>query len=53
MYNECLDSVSLDCDQETVMEICGKLSGGAGPFSIDAVTLQMWLLCYVKASQIL
>jgi len=45
--------VELDCTEEMVQDITGKLQGGAGPSSVDALALKKWLLNYGAASQIL
>ena len=45
--------VELDCTEEMVQDIAGKLQGGAGPSSVDALALKKWLLNYGAASQIL
>jgi hypothetical protein len=50
-YDECLDSVPVDCSEEVVSEIANKLHGGAGPGSVDALSLAKWLTRYGKASQ--
>ena len=52
-YDECLDSVPVMCEQETVKEMASKLRGGAGPGSVDVSTLSMWLLRRGKYSQML
>ena len=48
---ECL--VELDCTEEIVQDIAGKMQGGAGPSSVDALALKKWLLNHGAASQIL
>ncbi|KAL7526623.1 hypothetical protein ACHAXR_001569, partial [Thalassiosira sp. AJA248-18] len=50
-YDECPNAIPVDCSAEIVEEVAGKLSGGAGPGSIDALMLKKWLLRYGKASQ--
>ena len=52
-YDECLDSVPVTCEQETVEEMASKLRGGAGPGRVDASALSMWLLRRGKYSQML
>ena len=52
-YEECPDSVPVDCSEEVVVEIANKLHGGAGPSSVDALSLSKWLQRYGKASQVL
>ncbi|KAL7531461.1 hypothetical protein ACHAWF_003777, partial [Thalassiosira exigua] len=50
-YDECPSSVPLDCTEETVQLVAGKLGGGAGPGSVDAVQAKDWLLHHDRASQ--
>ena len=52
-YDECPTSVPVDCSQEIVSLVAGKMSGGAGPSSVDALMLKNWLLRHGKASQVL
>ena len=52
-YDEMDCFVELDCTEEIVQDIAGKLQGGAGPSSVDALALKKWLLNYGVASQIL
>ena len=52
-YDERLDSVPLDCDQETVTEVTGKMSRGAGPSGVKTVKMNKWMLRYGKPSQAL
>ena len=52
-YDECLNSVPVDCTEETVEEVAGKLSGGAGPGSVDAIAMKNWLLRHGRPSQVL
>ena len=48
---ECPTSTPVDCTAEIVEEVAGKLNGGAGPGSVDAVMMKKWLLRYGRASQ--
>ncbi|KAL7549341.1 hypothetical protein ACHAWF_012611, partial [Thalassiosira exigua] len=50
-YDECPSSVPLDCTEETVQLVTGKLGGGAGPGSVDAVQVKDWLLHHGRTSQ--
>ncbi|KAL7523721.1 hypothetical protein ACHAWF_002319 [Thalassiosira exigua] len=50
-YDECPSAIPLDCTQETVKEVAGKLQGGAGPSSVDAIAGKDWLLHHGRASQ--
>jgi hypothetical protein len=50
-YEECRTSTPVDCTAEIVEEVAGKLNGGAGPGSVDAVMMKKWLLRYGRASQ--
>jgi hypothetical protein len=50
-YTECLDSIPVDVTQETVLEVTAKLSGGAGPGSVDALALKKWFTQHGRASQ--
>ena len=52
-YTECLDSVPVDCTTEIVEKVAGKLRGGAGPGSVDAIAMGNWLLRHGKFSQLL
>mmetsp|Transcript_6981 Transcript_6981/g.15290 ORF Transcript_6981/g.15290 Transcript_6981/m.15290 type:complete len:118 (-) Transcript_6981:1657-2010(-) len=52
-YDECLDSVPVDCLGEIVGEMASKLRGGAGPGSVDAIAMENWLLRHGKSLQIL
>ena len=52
-YATCRESVPVDCTQEMVEEVAGKLQGGAGPSSVDAIAMRKWLLRYGKPSQML
>ena len=36
----------VNCDQEIVQGVAGKLRGGAGPSPVDGLTLGEWLLDY-------
>ena len=47
-YAECLDSVPVDCTTEIVEKVAGKLRGGAGPGSVDAIAMSNWLLRHGK-----
>ena len=52
-YEELPGMLSVNCDQEIVKTIAGKLSGGAGPDSVDGKTLKHYLIGHGKASQTL
>ena len=52
-YEECPAMMPVDCGQDIVMVMAGKLSGGAGPSSVDGLALGKWLLDYGRASQAL
>ena len=52
-YEEVPASIPVDCSQEIVAEVASKLSGGAGPGSVDGLMMKNWLLRHGKASQIL
>ena len=41
--------VPVDCSVENVEVVDRKLRGGAGPSSVDAVSIQKWMLLYGKA----
>ena len=43
-YDDHLYSVLLDCNQETVIEVVSKMSGGTYPSSVGAVEMNKWLL---------
>ena len=43
-YPECPASMTVNCTVENVEEIAGKLRGGSGPSSVDALMLSKWLL---------
>ena len=46
-------SIPEDCTEEIVKVIAGKLGGGAGPSSMDAIPVKGWLLRHGRASQVL
>ena len=52
-YEEGPGMLAVNCDQEIVKTIAGKLSGGAGPNSVDGRTLKDWLIHHGKALQTL
>ena len=52
-YDEYKSTIPVDCTEEIVGVVAGKLGGGAGPGSGDAITIKSWLLRYGRASQIL
>ena len=52
-YTERPVMLTVNCDQEIVKTIAGKLSDGAGPDSVDGRTLKDWLIHHGKASQTL
>ena len=39
-YAEMACHIELDCTEENVQDIAGKLQGGAGPSSVDALVLK-------------
>ena len=52
-YEELPGMLAVNCDQEIVKTIAGKLSGGAGPNSVGGRTLKDWLIHHGKALQTL
>ena len=52
-YDDVPAEMMVDCDQEIVQGVTGKLRGGAGPSPVDGLTLGKWLLNYGTASQAL
>ena len=44
------EGVPLDCDQSILQVVAGKLSGGAGPNSVDGIALKRYLLNYKEYS---
>ena len=52
-YVERPGMLAVNCNQEIVQTIAGKLSGGAGPNSVDGKALKGWLLYHGKALQTL
>ena len=40
----------MDCDQDILQVAAGKLSGGAGPNSVDGIALKRYLLNYKEHS---
>ena len=43
----------MDCGQDIVLVMTGKLSGGAGPSGVDGLVIGKWFLDYRRASQVL
>jgi hypothetical protein len=43
----------VDCDQDVVQEVAGKLISGAGPFPVDGITPRKWILNSRTASHML
>ena len=41
---------TVDITEETVTEVAGRLSGGAGPRGAESVSLQHWILRFGAAS---
>ena len=52
-YENVPAEMMVDCNQEIVQGVMGKLRGGAGPSPVDGFTLGKWLLNYGTASQAL
>ena len=52
-YEERLNSVPVDCDQEIVQRVADRMKGGAGPSSVDAQAMSQMLLKFGKNSQVL
>ena len=44
------EGVPLDCNQSILQVMAGKLSGGAGPNSVDGIALKKYLLNYKECS---
>ena len=44
------EGVPLDCDQSILQVVAGKISGGAGPNSVDGMALKRYLLNYKEYS---
>ena len=52
-YDERLNSVLVDCDQEIVQRVADRMKGGAGPTSVDAQAMSHMLLKFGNNSQAL
>ncbi len=52
-YDTCNTAIPVNYTEEIVSVVAGKLGGGAGPSSVDAIALKSWLLRYGRASQVL
>ena len=50
-YEECLDSVPVDCTEEIVEGMASKMRGGAVLSGVDAIAMGNWLLRHGKSSQ--
>jgi len=49
-YDECQTSIPVDCTEEIVGVVAGKLGSGAGSGSVDAIAMKGWLLRHGRAS---
>ena len=47
-YDEQLNSVPVDYNQEIVQKVADKMQGGAGPSSVEGQALSSWLLKFGK-----
>jgi hypothetical protein len=52
-YDKYPAMMPVDCGHDIVMLMAGKLSGGAGPSSVDGLALGKWLLDYRRSSRLL
>ena len=52
-YDKCQTTIPVDCTEEIIGVVAGKLGGGAGPGSVDAIAMKGWLLRHGRASQIM
>ena len=50
-YDERLNSVPVDCDQEIVQRVADRMKGGAGPPSVDAQAMIQMLMKFGNRSE--
>ena len=49
-YDKCQTSIPVDCTEEIVGVVAGKLGGRAGSGSVNAIAMKGWLLPHDRAS---